>query len=456
VLEARFPETVETQPELLAHHYTEAGLLVQAIPYWQRAGQQAIQRSANVEAISHLTKGLEVLKTLPDTPDRAQQELTLQIALGAPLMTTKSYGAPDVERAYARARELCQQVGETPQLFPVLRGLWNFYLMRAELQTAQELGEQLLRLAQSAQDPALLLEAHQALGIALFWLGELTSALAHLEQGITLYDSRQHRSLAFLYGRDPGVTCLSYAAFALWRLGYPDQALKRNHEALTLAWELSHPFSISFSLHFAAALHQFRRERQLTQERAEAVIALSKEQGFAQRLAGGTILRGWVLTEQGQIEEGIAQIHQGMAAWQAIGGKIGRTHWFALLAETYRKAGWAEEGLSVLAKGLAAVHKSGERPWEAELYRLKGELVLTLSGENHAEAEACFRQALDVARRQRAKSLELRAVISLCRLWWQQGKKEEARQLLAEVYSWFTEGFETADLREAKALLEVV
>ena len=220
-----FPDIKETQPELLAHHYTEAGLIAQAIPYWQRAGQRAIERSANVEAISHLTKGLELLQTLPDTPERAQQELTLQIALGTPLMATKGFAAPEVERVYARALELCQQVGDTPQLFPALWGSWVFYNMRGELQTSRELAARLLSLAQSAQDAALLLEAHHALWFTSFFCGELTAARAHSEQGIALYDRQQHHSLTLLYGgHDPGVCCRDAGTLVLWLLGYPDQA----------------------------------------------------------------------------------------------------------------------------------------------------------------------------------------------------------------------------------------
>ena len=269
VLEERFTETKETQPELLAHHYTEASLIVQAIPYWQCAGQRAVQRSANEEAISHLTKGLELLKILPDTSERTHQELNLQITAGLAYMALKGYAAPEVARAYTRALELCRQLGETPQLFPVLTGLLRFYYVRAELQTARELGEQCLRLAQSAQDPALLLEAQRALGGTLLYLGELDSARTHLEQGLALYDSQQHRSLALLYGTDPGVVCLSYASNLLWCFGYPDQALKRSHEALALARKVSHPVSLAGALHWAAMLHQFRREGQAVQERAE-------------------------------------------------------------------------------------------------------------------------------------------------------------------------------------------
>jgi TOMM system kinase/cyclase fusion protein len=453
VLEAQFPEICETQPELLAHHYTEAGLPAQAIPYWLRAGQRAIRHSANLEAIAHLTRGLELLKTLSDTPERTRQELTLQTTLGVPLIATKGYWDPEVERAYAHARQLCQQLGETPQLFPVLRGLWNCHLLRAELHKAYELGEQLLTLAQRLQDPALLIEAHRALGTTLVQLGEFAAARVDLQEGMALYDPQQHRALAFLYGADPGVICRIYAAFALWQLGYPDQALETMHEALTLAQELSHPFSLTFTLTCAAELHEFRREGQDAQECAEAAITLSTEQRIVQWLTYATILRGWSLAEQGREAEGITQMHQGLSAWQAMGAKLAQPYFRALLAEAYRKIGQATEGLRLLVEALAAADNSGERWREAELHRLKGELLLALSAEKHAEAETCFRQALEVARRQEAKSLELRAAMSLSRLWQQQGKRVAARELLAPVYGWFTEGFDTADLQEAKALL---
>jgi len=465
VLEKQFPEAVETQPELLAHHYTEAGFKEQAIVYWQRAGQRAIERSANIEAISQLTEGLELLKTLPDTPNRTQQELTLQIALGAPLRITKGFASPEVERVYARARELSQQIGETPQLFPVLRGLGGFYIARAEFQTAHKLGKQCLRLAQSVQDPALLLQAHYLLGATLFCLGEIAQARKHAEQGIALYNPKQHSSHAFLYGQDPGVACLFWTAWALWYLGYPDQALKKGHEAFVLAQELSHPYSLAVVLDLLAFLHQFRREEHTAQEQAEASITLSTERGFEFFLEMGTILQGWALAGQGQREEGIEQMRQGLASWQATGAELYRSYWLALLAEAYGKAGQTEEGLTVLAEALAVVNKNSERFYEAELYRLKGELLLMQAvgagsipdefvGDAPTEAETCFRQAIDIARCQSAKSLELRAVISLSHLLQKQGKKQEARRMLAEIYGWFTEGFDTRDLKEAKALLD--
>jgi predicted ATPase len=453
VLEEQFPDTTQIQPELLAYHYTEAGLAAQAIPCWLRAGQRAIQHSANIEAIGHLTKGLEILKTLPDTSERTQQELDFQITLGPALMSTKGFTAPEVERTYMRAHELCQQVEEAPQLLPTLWGLWRFYAQRGELQTALELGKQILTLAQRVRDPALLLQGHHAVGPTLFYMGELASAHAHLAQGIALYDPQQHRSSLLYGGHDPGVCCQDYAAFTLWVLGYPDQAREQSDEALRLAQELAHPFTLGNALIFAALLHQFRREGQAAQAQAEAAVTLCREHGFEEWVVYGRILRGWALIAQRRAEEGIAQMYEGLRAWGTMGVELYRTYQLAQLAEAYGKVEQADQGLRVLGEALAVVHNTGRRFYQAELYRIKGELLLARAAEHHAEVETCFRQALDVARRQEAKSLELRAGMSLSRLWQQQGKRDEARKLLAPVYGWFTEGFDTADLQEAKALL---
>jgi TOMM system kinase/cyclase fusion protein len=460
-LEVQFPDTVAAQPELLAHHYTEAGLMAQAVPYWQRAGQRALERSANLEAVAHLTKGIEMLATLPDTPERTQQELAMQTTLGPALVAIKGFAAPEVLHAYARARELCQQAGETPQVFQVLRGLWYFYLIRSELRTARELGEHLLTLARQVGDAVLRVEAHYALGLTLNYLGEFAAARTHLEQGIALYDPQQHQTHAVRYGQDPGVACRAYGAANLWWLGYPEQALQWSHEALRLARELTHPFSLGFALFLTSWVPQFRREGLLTHERAEAAIALAAEHGFAVFGAGGTIFRGWALAArsielgpgQEPREEGIAQIQQGMAAWRATGAEALRPYYLALLAEASGKRGQVEEGLHLLAEALAVANDTGECRWDAELHRLKGELLLARPAEHHAEAETCFRQALDVARRQEAKAFELRATMSLARLWQRQGKRAAAYALLAPIYGWFTEGFDTADLQEARALL---
>jgi predicted ATPase len=456
VLETRFPALVETQPELVAQHYTAAGCAAQAVVYWQRAGQQASDRSANVEAISHCTTGIELLQTLPETPERTQQALTLYLALGGALQVTKGLAAPEVEHAYTQAHALCQQVGETPELAPVLLGLWRFYLLRSQLHTARELGDTLLRLAQHAHDPALAVLAHYTLGSTWLWLGALPEARQHLEEAIVHYTPDQRRSLVFRMGQDPGVGCRVHIAQALWLLGYPEQALARVHDALTLAHALSHPFSLGFAWWWAAIVSQLCRDVPAVHEQAEAAVILSTAQGFPQWAAMGRSLRGWALAMQGQSEEGLAQVRQGLAAWQATGAVLHIPYLCTVLADVAAHLGHTADGLQELAEAHTLVEQHEERFWEAEISRLQGVLLLRQPGTPQAEAEAWLRQALDVARRQEAKSLELRAAMSLSRLWQQQGKRAEARALLASVYDWFTEGFDTADLQEAKALLEAL
>jgi class 3 adenylate cyclase/predicted ATPase len=457
MLEARFPTTVATEPELVAHHYTEAGCAAKAVGYWQQAGQHALQRSANVEAIAHLGKGIALLTILPDTPARVQAELTLQTTLGPALMATRGYAAPEVAATYNRARELCEQAGDTSELFPVLWGLWMLYLGRAEHETARELAEQCLSLAQRLDDPALLLEAHFALGLSGFYLGQLSQAHAHLEHGIRLYDPQQHHVLAFRYGNiDPGVACLAAGGWTLWLLGYPEQALARATEMLTLAQNLEHPNTLARGLYWTSLLHQLRREWQVVSERADTAITVATAQQLALVLAVGPIMRGWALAMQGQRAEGLTQLRQGLDAYRATGTEFYRPHFLSMLAEVHQSLGQPEAGLTALREALALVEKTGERYYEAELHRLTGELLLQHAAPEVSQAEACFQQSLDIARRQQAKSLELRAAMSLARLWQQQGKQAEAHELLAPVYGWFTEGFDTADLQDAKALLEAL
>jgi class 3 adenylate cyclase/predicted ATPase len=490
-MEALYRATLDDHYSDLAHHYTRSGKTEKAVEYLHLAGQQAVQRSANVEAITHLKTALDLLTTLPDTRERAQQELTLHLTLGIPLQAIASFASPEVRATYTRARELCQQVGETRQFFPVLFGLRTFHHVGGEFLAARELGEQLLDLAQKEQDPALLVEAYRALGSTLCHLGELSAARAHLEQGIALYDSRHHHSHVFLYTTEPGVFGLSYVAVVLWHLGYPDQALQQSAAACTLAQEQSYPFSLGGARCFAAMLHQLRRESALTQEWAEAAITLAGKQGMPVWVGQGGALQGWALTEQGQGEEGITQTRQGLATQQAVRAGLFRSYFLALLAEVYGKAGQTEEGLATLAEALRVVDKSGERFYEAELYRLRGELMLAHEGKRQkakletdprslspapqGEAEAYFLKALDIAQKQQAKSLELRAVMSLVRLRQHQAqdhaprpthhgsrpthhetraKLDIAHKMLSDVYHWFTEGFDTADLKDAKALLE--
>jgi predicted ATPase len=374
VIEARLPGICETQPELLPHHYTEAGLSAHAIPYWQRAGEHSNARSAYVEAVAHCRKGLELLKTLPDTPERTRQELDLQMILARALQVTKGFAAPDVEQVYARARALCQVVGDTPQFFRVLSGLRNSYLLQGKFQEAREPAEQLLSWAKRQQDPVLLAQGYFVMGHLLLWLGDLTPAQAYLEQQKALYDFQQDRSRTSVHVRD-SVGRLNHAALLLWLLGYPDQALERINDALTLSPEHAHPHNLAFTLCYAAQLHQFRWEGPLALERAEAAITLSSEHGFALYVARGTALQGWALAVQGQGEAGIAQIHRGMTAWRATGAELQRPYWLALLAEACANAGQLDGGLRALTEALEAVASTGERWWAAELHRLQRRLA---------------------------------------------------------------------------------
>jgi predicted ATPase len=337
----------------------------------------------------------------------------------------------------------------------VLWGLCLFYTGRGELQSARELGEQGLALAQRQDDATLLLEAHAALGSTLLYLGEFASARSHAEQGLALYDPQRHRHLAYQgAGLDVAVLCLGCPiVHSLWYLGYPSQALQRSREAVTLAQGLAHPLSLAAALSWNARFHQLRREPQVVHELADAIIALATAQGFAQWLAQGIVLRGWALAERGQAVEGVTEILQGLATWRATGAEVGRQWRLLLLAEAYGKMGQTAEGLATLAEALAVVERTGDRRDEAEIHRLKGEFLLRQAVPAAPQAETCFRQALDVAHRQEAKALELRTAMSLSRLWQHQGKRAEAYELLAPIYSWFTEGLDTADLQEAKALL---
>jgi class 3 adenylate cyclase/predicted ATPase len=452
-IEGFFAERLPEHYHALAHHYSRSGNTTKAIDYLHRAGQQAVERSAYAEAISYLTAALDLLTTLPETRERSQQELLVQMTLGPALMATKGRGAPEVERLYTRARTLCEQVGDPSQLFRVLWGLWTAYSGRCEDQRV--LGEQLLSLAQRLQDPDLLLEAHHALWATLFSSGECTAAQPHLEQGLRLYEPQRHRAHAALYsGHDPGVCCRMFAAPSLWLLGYPDQAMASMQAALALAQQLAHPYSLTLALFWAAVLHHLRREASLTQSHAEAAMTIATDQEFPEQWVWVTPLRGWALAESSQREEGLMQIQQGLAAYRATGATAHRPYYLALLAEASAQTGQTTEGLEALDEALATLPKSGHRWWEAELYRLRGELLLQHSVVQPGEAEAGFQQALDIARRQQAKSLELRAAMSLSRFWQRQGKSGAARELLAPIYGWFTEGFDTADLQEAKGLLD--
>jgi len=437
----------------LATHFEQSRDYSAAIRYHQLAGENAARISAHHEAIKHFARALELLmRELPDNAQRVQQELSLQLAIGFALNAVKGWAAPEVESAFTRARELCQRLGDPTELFPAMLGVWAAYYLRGELRKAYELGGQLLRRAQSTQDPGLLLYAHLALGDASFSMGEWLRARKHLELALSFYD----RKGPILIGHDAGVNCLSYMALVLWALGFPDQALKDGDAAIELSQALSHPPSLAFAQGVVGYFHQYRREAGAARQVAERLIALSAEQGFAHWLAQGMVTRGWALAAQGHHEEGIAQIREGLAAFRAIGVEVLRPHALCLLAEACLEAGLLEDSLDAISEALDATDKHEIRHYEAEIHRLKGELLQRQDESNFAEAERCFKRAIGIAQRQRAKSFELRATTSLARLLHDQSRRAEAHAMLAEVYGRFTEGFETADLKDAKVLLDAL
>jgi class 3 adenylate cyclase/predicted ATPase len=451
-LESQFPETVSTQPELLAHHYTEAGLTAQAIPYWQAAGQRSLHRFANHEAATHANRGLELLSTLPETPQRAKQELSLQILLGPALSFVN--GPQSVEHIYARACELARHVGSTPELFPALSGLQYAQIVRGHMHKARALAEEFLGLAQPQQDPLILAVGHRMLAYTAWWQGDVIDVRNHSAQGLALYNRDQHRTCVVSYTQDSGVLCGYLSAFAEWVLGYPTRAMQTMERTLAHARGLEHPYSVAITLLMSAQLSQLRRDPESARTQAEDAIATCREHGLDAVELWCLLPRGWALAERGEVTKGISDIREAMDRRRAM--KMGAVWpWYlALLAEAYGKVGQLGEGLAALQEALQWVHRNDERLYEAEVYRIRGELLLKQDVADTAQAEQNFERALRVARHQQAKSWELRAAMSLSRLWLQNGKRDDARGLLMSVYSWFTEGFDTADLQDARVLAD--
>jgi adenylate cyclase len=460
-IQALYQENLDEYCERLAHHHERSGNVPAAIAYLLRAGEKATRSYANEEAVAHLSRAIELLETLPETPERARQELDLQIALGIPLYSVQGQSAPEVGRTYERALELCEQVDDRQQRFGALVGLRRFHFVRGELQVARELAEQMLTLGRQANDPFLLAFSHLAMGATLYWLGEFPQAQAYCEQGITLHASQRRRAQASLYGVDIGISFQLYIALATWHQGRPDRALETGQGALAQARELSHPMTLVYAHHLAGMLYQLRREARAVRELAEKMLELSREHEFAFYETAGLTLRGWALAAaepqhraQAEVEQGIGQIREGIAGWRAMEATVMLPYSLAYLAEACAREGKVQEGLDALAEALAIVGTTGCRTWEAELRRLKGEL-LWAKGDK-AQAKVCFQQAIEISRRQQARSWELRAATSLGRLWQKRGKRKDAEDLLQRAYDGFTEGLDTTDLKEAKALLDAL
>jgi class 3 adenylate cyclase/predicted ATPase len=454
-IEELYSETLDEHFSELAHHYGRTANTPKAVEYSYLAGEQAAQRSAYTEAIDQLSRGAELIAKLPETRENSQQELLLRTSLGRALVVTRGFTDSEAEQAFVRARELSERVGEAPQLFRPLQGLFQIHLLRSEHETVPELAKQLLRLAQGTRDPAHLLLAHHCMGVASYWRGELCPAREHLQEVIRCYDPKQYCAHDYLWvSQDPGVSALGYLGRALWSLGYPDQALAKSREGLVLAHELSHPFSEATALLGVSRAHALRGELQASLEAAEAMIAVGGEHGFPYWVGIGSFIKAKALVDQGRMEAGIEGMRAILEVMRSAGAVMGSAGMLTILAGAHGKAGQVEEGLALMEETFEFMTKTGEREVEAEIHRVRAELLLVRSPLDPTDAEAGFRKAIDIARSRSAKSLELRAATSLARLWQKQGKKAEARKLLADIYDWFTEGFDTGDLKEAKALLE--
>ncbi len=452
VIEALFADQTEEVAAQLARHFEEGDIPAKAVSYRLQAGNRARRMSAHQEAAAHLTKGLELLARLPQGAERLQLELGLQTSLGTTLIAMRGYASPEVERAYARARELCHMLGDPPQVIPVSFGLSFFYMMRGELKKACDEGERLLLLAQQTRDIGYAVGVHLPLGEIFLMRADLERSRWHFEQVVALYSPSRDRDLARQQGQDPAVASLLFLSWALWLEGCPEQATLKMEAALKLAEELKHPYTSTQAALLASTFHQLLRQWPQCQAQAERALELADQGHFRFLQAGSTMHLGSALAQQGRVEEGIAALRRGLDAWEATGTQLALPYSRARLAEAYLLAGMQEEGLQALDESLFCVE---EVWWLAEQYRLRAELLLLAPG-SETEAEASLWQALDLAKSQRARSLELRAAMSLARLLREQGRATEGRDLLVGRYAWFTEGLDTPDLQEAKELLDVL
>ncbi len=449
-LETHSPELMDSQPELFAQHYTEAGLVEKSVAYWGTAGRRSVTRSAMAEAAAQLQKGLDQLALLPDTPERQRQELELCSALGAVFTAVRGYAAPETGQAFARARELWEQLASPSEFLRVPFGQSLYHMYRGEFDLAQRLDEDLLCLSRQRNDTAGLVLGHASSGRNLFIVGSFTSSRSHLEEALALYDPTSHRSLFHQIGSHTHVNAQGNLGNVLFCLGYPDQALERSSAAIAEARRLAHPPSLAGNLVIGIRLHLLVGDNAVLGERVDQLVAVTTEQGFPHWRAVETIFRGWVKVKNGEVATGISLLRSGSAASRANGAWV--PHNIALAAVGCEIAGQLGEALTLLDDALQIVERTGERWFAAELNRLKGQLLLR---QGHPEAaEELYRKALSIAVEQEAKLWELRAAASLARLRRDQGRRAEARDLLAPVYGWFTEGFATPDLKEAKALLE--
>jgi predicted ATPase/class 3 adenylate cyclase len=447
----RFPDTASSRPELVAHHFTEAGDVQPAIQWWFRAGQRAVQTSANLEAIAHLTRGLALLDSVPDGAERMQVEMGMQMTLGVALMTTQGFAAADVQTAFQRAYDLCQIFGDVPEVIPALHGLWTFYIVRAELDTAHQIAEDLLRLSERAGDDGLVVQSLLSLGTTNCFMGEIEAARSSLERALAIYDPALHAQNAYIFGHEPGTSAMSYLSISLWLLGYPDLAFARSREGIELGRSINHPLSFSRSLSEAALLHSLAHDIDGTDSAGRTAIDYSTEHGVVLWAAVATAFLGWAAAAAGDPSAGIELMQQGIEGYQATGALLGMTHLLMCLAEVHRFAGDDEAALAAVERAIERAMESGERYVLAESQRVKADVLLH-QGKTEA-AEQCLRDALATARDQQARSFELRASTDLARLWHARGEETSARELLQPLLGSFSEGHDLGDYRNAFDLL---
>ncbi len=452
VLETQLPDTVAMQPALLAHHYTQANMTDQAIATWYRAGRHAMVQSAYVEAIAHLNRGLGLLATLPERPERLQQALSFHMCLGPSLMAIKGYASPKVEKVYIQAQVLCERVGDLSQRFTTLWGFWGTWLLHGDLKRMHTMSEEMMDIAQRLDHPRSLQRAHFAMAMLSFLQGEIKLAKVHIHHGLAIKEEERKPSYRDI--QHPLVGCMAYDAFYLWMRGDSDQAATQAEAALTLARELHHPLSETFALIHAAVLYQFRRQWPNVLQLSEAAIKLASEQDFAYFAAAGTILRGWAIAASGDPATGLEHMQQGLQAYRATRAELHVPYLLTMVADGYRQMQQIDAGQHVLAEALTRVRQTGECWWEAEIYRLEGDYLLQQSERHAAMAEDSLRRATDLAKQRGTKALELRASVSLGRLWQSQGHLQQTRHMIQTLYQGITEGAETPDLQEAKQLYD--
>ncbi|HKA06048.1 MAG TPA: hypothetical protein VKD71_02240, partial [Gemmataceae bacterium] len=456
VLESQFPQTVETQPELLGHHFTEAGQTEKAIGYWLKAGTRSRERSAFPEAIGHSTRGLELLATLSESRARDDWELQFLTQLAPTYIAAKGYASPDAGPILVRARELCQRIGNRQLQFGIMLGKWEWHIVRGDLRDCVGQADDGMALAESIGDPGMLMEAHFMPGVTMFYRGQFANARAHFETALGAYDDRARTKFWTAYtGHDGGVTHRCYLALALWHLGYPDQALKMAREMCELARTIGHAFSLEHAVDFAAYLAHYCRLGTDVQARGEEEMAIATDQGFPFWHALGTLHKGAGLLQQGRPEEALPILLQGLGAFRASGAEVRVPSYLGMVADAYMQVSRFDDARKVLDEALAVAEKNDDRCHEAELHRLRGEIHVAAS-DDLAAAEACFRTAIETARCQQSQAWEMRATMSLARLWQRQARGSDARDALATVYGAYTEGFTTPDMTQASALLQTL